>query len=260
MVRCYECAYSRPRRVAFSGRQLHLGASDTGELILLREIDDLNLVPKLVEDYVEDRLHNSSRDSLITKLPAEILNAIFSIAISCDRWFSEYYTCALALSRVCKLFHRTIKPLLFRNIELSSHHLLPSCRVISNLHRTLKQNPETGTFCKSVDFCIQYAWWSEPVATCFVPGVEILRNLPNVTSIKLTVGDTGSPDTWLFVKNGLRCMPRIRNLELLGIALPLAPIYEIIQILPQLQSLTLDGITKCSISPTVSKVCICCPD
>jgi hypothetical protein len=259
MVRCYKCADSIARRVAFSGRQLFLGASEIGDLILLRDTKKSILTPKPVRYCGDDILHKSFYyNSSITKLPAEILNAILQLAIESDRWFPEYYTCALALSRVCKLFHRITRPLLFRNIELSYHHLLPSCRVISNFHRTLKQNSEIRTLCKSVDFKIGYVWQSEPVAECFVPGVEILRSLPGVISVKLEISNSSSPDTWNFLKNGLRCMPYLRSLELRGVALPLAFTYDILKIMPQLQSLTLDGLTDCSDFPKVSKLCIFC--
>lgn len=239
MVRCYKCACSTPRKVLHSGRQLHLGASETGELILLRATESF---------------HKSiGYDSSITKLPTEILRSILEITIESDGW-AEYYKCALSFSKVCKLFHQIARTLLFRNIELSSHHLLPSCRVISNLHRTLKQNPEIGKLCRNIDLCIEYAWWSEPVAACFVPGVEILRSLPNVTSISLKIEDGNCQDTWLFVHNGLRCMPRITNLKLSGIALPLEPICDLVEMMPQLQSLTIDDIGQYSI---LSKVCKC---
>jgi hypothetical protein len=184
---------------------------------------------------------------LITRLPEEILNQIFGAAIAMKRSNDpEYYRCALALSRVCRLFHRVVQPLLFQHLEflMAKHELTPACNVIRNLHRTLQENPLLGLWCTRADFRVRNHRAS-PFRD-FILADELIGWLSNITTFSFHGGFAhwSHPQTWPFLRRALERLPRIENITLSSedSGLILAPICDIIQTM-QLQSLNLGCIS-----------------
>lgn len=209
-------------------QQLRLGASSGGELILVRPPSDS--VQNLSTDGPS--LH-------ITNMPDEILNEIFSFAITSDHWYLAYDKCALSLSRVCKLFYRITQPLLFRNIQFPwPHRLFPACIPTRCLYRAMRANPILGTFCKSASFHISNAT-VDPTSEDYVLGEVLLGWLPNVTSLSLH-GGINRLYTLPLLKRAFRRLTHVKNLTLSS--LYLATACDLVQTI-QLHSLTICGIS-----------------
>ncbi|CZR51719.1 uncharacterized protein PAC_01596 [Phialocephala subalpina] len=178
----------------------------------------------------------------ITNLPDEIIHEIISIAIACSHWRTAYCECALALSRVCKIFYRITQSLLFKNIEFSWPHCwVPACTPVRCLYRTIGENPYLGTLCKSVSFHIPSVT-VDPTLEDYVLGEELLSWLPNVTSFALR-GGFDKPYTWPFLKRAFRNLTLVKSLTLSRECwdLYLAPVCDLVQTM-RLQSLTIYGI------------------
>jgi hypothetical protein len=249
-ARCYSCSLRKNSRTSqgqAASRQLYLVASKNKTL-------GLGLLPPLqssmnaasIQDRTRDAAHaRSFQESPITRLPDEIFNEILCIGIEDDQrnwWNQEYYITAITLSRVCKLFHRIVQPLLFRNIQLSSpHEIAPACRLLKSLYRTMKSNPALGTCCKSASFHI--STFTYPTFEDYAVGDELLSLCPNITSFGLH-GGYGHSETWPFLGRIMQHMPNIKILTLSreDFDLHLAPVCEIIQTL-NLQRLIINGIS-----------------
>jgi hypothetical protein len=222
-------------------RQVQLGASQDGELILVQRAQKDSM-----EDFsVDDGSYNSfPSKSPITNLPDELLVEICRVVIADDLGRPGHFTCALALSRVSKSFHGIVQPLLFKNINLSLRHNwdldFPNCIATSRLHRAIKANPSLGTLCRSLSFHTGFGTL-EPGG--YIVASEILSWLPNLTSLSLHGGFDHAQFRSL-VKEALQHMPCIASLNLNNESwsLHLAFVCDIIQNV-QLQSLTLGSIS-----------------
>jgi len=231
---CSKCAGDPKQLPGYATfHQLHLGASEDGQLTLIRR--------QIRRPAKTEATHTHPSHSPLTQIPEEVLIDIFRIAIAGDWEIPTDYACALTLSTICKFFHRIMQPLLFENIQFEeSHRWVPACKPARRLHRTIKASPILGTLCKSVK--VNLPSRNRITAAQYNLGSELLSWMPNVTSLAVS-GGFGYTPTWPFIERTLQGMPHVKSLTFNRVYFDffLAPVLKILQE-RNLESVTLGGI------------------
>ncbi len=218
--------------------QSHIGFSKENELVIVRPFNfDKQLAP--------EGTHRYTCEAFIFKLPDELLNEIFTLAIRSDAesFGKGQYASALTLSVICKRFSRIAQPLLYYNIFAGKSYgstLVPPKRSVKLLYRTLKAYPALGKLCKRLYLGIDDV--RRPGPNDFVLANDLLPWLTNVRSLNIH-GGFESMETWPTIRNALAHMPYIDDLTISreGCGLRLIDICRYVN-LPHLCNLYLHGI------------------
>jgi hypothetical protein len=239
MTRCYKChrtgsasllppSDDRPRK------QLHLGPSPDGQLCVL---------PPTILVSSEGPKEPPLGTPFITRISDELLDEIFVHAIkSSGGWGVNIYHTALALSQVSKRFHRIVQPLMYRTIQLGEHSLVRPCRVVKQLHKTIKCNPALGSMVRTLRAHVEWGLRADYADADFQFASELLGWLPNVESFDLQ-GGYEHPSAWPMISNAVKNWHRLKSLLFSreDWTLKMPPICDLVLTTPSLTTLDLHG-------------------
>jgi hypothetical protein len=175
----------------------------------------------------------------ILSLPQEILSSILDLVTNAEGYpgdeFKDRLERTVRLSKTCKQF-RELTPKLYSELHLVPNVVDEHNQVVlmdlndkgrtstSLLHRTLKNNPQLGTHCKTLEV------WFDQTKTLCVPLKEFILSeatfdfinlLDNTTYLSIDgfqpkPCDTHSDSVFKFVCTALKRLPKLKTLRLLG--------------------------------------------
>ena len=244
--RCYACkrhpftTYPPIRRF----KQLLLGASLDGQLCILPPPISLPRTDCITQSDSAISFHTP----FITQLSDELLNEIFTYALSGELWQPSFPQQqhsfpqrALTLSKVSKRFYRIVHPLIYSTIYLSDHNIAPPCRAIKLLHRTMKENQVLGSMIRRLSLHVEFLTTASEDK--FTIGRELLDSAQNVESFSLYGADR--PSSWPMIQSAVKNWPRIKHITLSlsrdNWDLLTTPVCELILATPTLRTMTLHG-------------------
>ncbi|RDW80378.1 hypothetical protein BP5796_05076 [Coleophoma crateriformis] len=233
---CFHCRVRVKNITLPRFRQLYLGASTNGQLAL---VSRLPKIPTLDSSASSGDNSTSVSKVLVTALPEELLVKIFNLTNRCDYCGSDHY---VVLLKVCKAFYRIVQPLLYKNIDIiQPTGLVPTGTRARLLHRTVKEKPALGTFCKDLQVYINSL--QDVRDGDYVSAAELLQSFPCTTNFSVH-GGFGHPPTWPLLKRAFQNMSFIKHLTLSRELwdLHMAPVCDVIQDM-HLESLHLHGIS-----------------
>jgi hypothetical protein len=189
--------------------------------------------------------------SYIDKIPNETLNEIVTYALPCK--FASYssYRTALALSLVCRRFHRIVQPLMYNTLDFSSHSLVQPCTAVKLLHRSMEENSALGPMVVCLLLHLEYRTPVLPLDPIFEADFTIAKELmgwmENVEELEIQ-GGYGHPSTWPVMMDAARKWKRLRVVSLKRVkrdwSLLMTPVCEFFMATPSLTKLNLYGISS----------------